>query len=302
MITLSNGHTFTFCAAAGALGFAGEPYWWEKPWKWVNLLRPQEFTVITKTLTVSPRSGNYRWWKPWQTFRLLPHGTLNCLGLPNPGITSWYFNYAPILAKNGIKFILSIAPETIDDIKAFSIYTRAYELKFNNMVGIQLNLSCPNTQKTKLDLGEVIDAARAYIGLPVILKLGYYDDYISIAKKHGRLIDGIELINTIPWSKLFRTTPSPLKKYGYEGGVSGTYIAKYSSYALQQIKEHEITVPIISGGGVYSYEEAVYRLKLGAAAVSIGTLFLRRPWEPNQIIDRFYREYPDGVTEEFKFE
>jgi dihydroorotate dehydrogenase len=44
--------------------------------------------------------------------------------------------------------------------------------------------------------------------------------------------------------------------------------------------------PIISGGGIDSYEEVVLRKCLGAKAFSFGTLFLQKPWLPNRIIKR----------------
>ena len=71
MLTLSNGHSFTFMAASGALAFDGEGWPWEQPLRCLGLLDPSLFTIVTKTLTRHPRKGNLRWYNPFRVVRPL---------------------------------------------------------------------------------------------------------------------------------------------------------------------------------------------------------------------------------------
>ncbi|HEY4504003.1 MAG TPA: hypothetical protein VJJ28_02755 [Candidatus Paceibacterota bacterium] len=86
MITLANGHKFKYMVASGALAFDGKGWPWERPLVWLGLIKPELFTVVIKSLTRTSRVGNLRWWKPWTCVRLIPGGSVNKVGLTNPGI------------------------------------------------------------------------------------------------------------------------------------------------------------------------------------------------------------------------
>jgi dihydroorotate dehydrogenase len=43
-------------------------------------------------------------------------------------------------------------------------------------------------------------------------------------------------------------------------------------------------LPIIAGGGIYTLQDLDELWALGARAFSIGTLFLRAPWQPNRLV------------------
>lgn len=87
MIKLSNGRKLEFLVSSGALGYDGKGWPWEWPLRWAGLLRPEEFTAVTKTLTLEPRKGNLRWYKPWDVLRPLGNGNwVNAIGLTNPGL------------------------------------------------------------------------------------------------------------------------------------------------------------------------------------------------------------------------
>jgi len=85
MITLSNGFSFEYVTASGALGYDGNGWPWEWPLRWLGLIDPSFFLNVMKTVTLPPRKGNLRWWKPWDCIRLMPHGAVNAVGLTNPG-------------------------------------------------------------------------------------------------------------------------------------------------------------------------------------------------------------------------
>ena len=79
MIELNNGHKMDFVVASGALGFDGRGWWFEQPWRWLGILRPQEFTIITKTLTRFRREGNLKMWHPWTCVRPVKGGWVNAV-------------------------------------------------------------------------------------------------------------------------------------------------------------------------------------------------------------------------------
>lgn len=83
-------------ASAGAMNY-GNGYFF-KPIKLKHFS-----TVTTKTLTRLPRSGNFRWYKPWETIKPINDlgnvdyfnysGFVNAVGLSNIGISRWIDKY-----------------------------------------------------------------------------------------------------------------------------------------------------------------------------------------------------------------
>ncbi len=249
-----------------------------------------------KTLTLLPRKGNLTFWRPWRAVRLVPGGAINSVGLTNPGVHAWCSRYADACARHfSGRTIMSVMAESADEMREL---VRIINLICRDFViGIEANVSCVNTghatPSPTLAL-EMFEAAKKATDIPIGVKLAWQDDYLTLA----RLLDGdaawIHACNTVPFAKstLASSGPSPLAKYGYEGGVSGTPIQDQSLECLRNLRDANLRSPILSGGGVMSADDARERFRLGADAVSIGTLFLRRPWMP----DRIQREI-DGEVE-----
>jgi len=273
MIHLHNGQHIDFLCASGALGFDGRGYLWEKPLIYFNIIRPHELTIITKTLTLEPRPGNLRWWSPWKCFRFIPNGTVNCVGLSNPGL-GWWLRRFPSFPK--YKYVVSIAPASVRE--ALLMTSDLNELP---LVGVEFNASCPNTEDWSADKVCAITLAVA-IGSkhPVFVKLGYTQNYIQICEQLDGSVAAFDLINSVPWSAVFPDQASPLEP---AGGVSGAVIQARAKDALWKIKTVTTKTPIISGGGIDSEREVITRRCMGAQAWTFGTIFLRRPWLPNQI-------------------
>lgn len=284
MIKLHNGHEFTFCTASGALGYTGNGWWFEQLARLVGWIKPSEFTIITKTLTYEPRKGNYRWYAPWRCIRLLPDGgVINAVGLTNPGYEWWITTCYNYIVKKKRNIIVSIMPD--NDIQLRTMIDRLNVL--DDIKGIQLNLSCPNVKHNdSVDFicSMVFTAVKQSVH-PVILKLSYENDYITICKE----VDiPVELINTISWSSLHQQ-PSPLAKYGLIGGVSGKPIAHLAKQALIDVKMFGRQV--ISGGGIDSINEILEREALGAKAFAFGSIFIRHPSLPNRIMKEYYAKH-----------
>lgn len=280
-------HEVDFIAASGSLGLDGNGYWWEQPFRWLGLLDPSAFTIITKTLTRHPREGNLKMWCPWRCVRLVPGGTINSVGLTNPGIQDWISEHYPMARDQGYKMIASLAPETEDEVRHMCDLVNNLHL-----VGIELNMSCPNVSHASESIDRLCRLTEVAVKSsehPVILKLGLYDHYYEVCRNLDGQVAAFDLINAVPWKRL-RLDPSPLSKYDLQGALSGKPITLCSRVALKMALDVAKKTPIISGGGVYSFEEAVTRFKLGAAAVSFGTVFLRAPWRANRIVNRWRKE------------
>lgn len=283
-----NGHVFDFACASGALGFVGDGWWFEQPSRWLGSLRPQEFTIITKTLTYSPRKGQLKWWCPWRAVRFLENdsGVVNCVSLTNPGYRWWIDEVYQQVLQRGYKVIPSIMPlnknEAKEMIGGFN--------KLDHIVGVEYNASCPNVEGHGID--SICELAEVMIGdcrHPLIVKLSYQDDYLAICKILDKKVSAFDLINSPPFRTVFPDGHSPLIKYGFLGAVSGPCIRKYAREVLKVVKEAKIQTPIISGGGIDSLEEVWLREDMGATGWTFGTVFMKRPWLPNQVIEQYRR-------------
>jgi dihydroorotate dehydrogenase len=284
MLRLSNGYSFTVACASGALAY-GRGWWWERygllP---LRILRPEQYTVITKTLTYEPTRGRYVWWHPFTcTLPVLDHrwGVVNCFGLTNPGLLAWEEDH--YWDRGCRRVVVSYMPK--DEREAVLGAKILNDLK--DLLGIELNFSCPNVdrrgvvEKTALLTRLVL----AHTSHPVGVKLAYQDPYLDIAKElDGSGVQWLDLVNTVPYSTVFPGHRSPLERFGNpEGGYSGPRLASYSREALAAVRGAGVKVPVISGGGIGDGEEGVKRLQMGAAAVTVGTPFLLAPWRVGRI-------------------
>lgn len=288
-LKLPNGHEIDFLASSGALAFHCEGWWFEQPWRWLGLLRPRDLTIITKTLTYFPRKGNLKHWCPWRCVQRIEDGTVNAVGLTNPGYLWWIDNCYDYVVRKGYKVIVSVMPENNTEAN-----NMAACLDFlPDIVGVELNLSCPNVdhrQSTIDDLVKMVEEFCILVRHPVIVKLGYEQPYLEICQRLEKLgykdkgkVAAIDLINSVPWDIACPGETSPLAKYGLKGAVSGRRIIPFAREALAKVKIAGISIPVISGGGINSYAEVNYRMNHGADAVAFGSLFMDHTSYPNKI-------------------
>lgn len=279
MIRLSNGHQFEYMAASGALAFDGRGWPWEQPLRWLGLLDPRLFTIVIKSLTRHPRKGNLRWTHPLGCVRCVPRGTVNAIGLTNPGIDWWCGAIGPRVAQRGLQLVGSI---TGDDPGELVYMARA--LDPFPLVGLELNASCPNSAAEMISNNQlVIDAARrvqAATRHPLLLKLSVVHDYVTIAKALEGCAQAIA-INSVPWNLVYGDQPSPLARLG-GGGVSGAAAQAFTWQMVQQLAA-STTIPVI-GPGVWEYADLERLRRLGARAISFGAIFLRYPWRPTRFV------------------
>ncbi len=301
MITLSNGHSFEFVAASGALAFDGRGWPWEWPLRWVGLLKPGLFTIVTKSLTLEPRRGNLRWFAPFRCVRQLRGGAVNAVGLTNPGIDWWIKKVYPAVEKSGWNFVVSIAGESLQDYMEMTI--RLKNLRAGSgttgrdttgcdsvIKAIEINASCPNSPgELQQNTQAVIDTAQAlkYISpFPLILKLSCTHEYLKIAKALEGTVEAIS-INSVPWAQIFPDKKSPLARFG-GGGVSGK-MAQPQNWKMAAELAQNTKIPVI-GASVWNYNDLTDLFGFGAKAIAFGSIFLSAPWRPTLFVQRWRRE------------
>ena len=276
MITLSNKHSFEYMAASGALAFDGKGWPWEQPLHWVGLLDPSLFTIVIKTLTRHPRRGNLRWYNPFRCVRFLPQGAVNAVGLTNPGIEWWCKTIGPSVDQKKLKLVGSILTDgNNEELAEMAAMLNAYDL-----VGLEVNASCPNTDSQMFGNAEqVIEGLKKVkekTRFPLIVKLSVVHDIERLVPRLEGLVEAIS-INTVPWSRMFPEKISPLARFG-GGGVSGKLAQPYT-WALVKRLASLTSIPLI-GPGVWEYADIAKLQNLGAQAISFGSIFLGHPWRP----------------------
>lgn len=298
-------------AASGTLNFFGNGWWYHF---WYKLFCPgfkkiKTCTFVAKTTTLYPRPGNMPLKKNLQPKALMPGCiklypfkgiVLNAVGLSGPGAFALFSaNYWQKI-KDPF-FISFMAVETtsakrLEETKSFIHFCRHYFPRFTAPVGIQVNISCPNTEHELSSLeNETISILRkfAVLNVPIDLKVNVFFD-IALLKKieEEKLCDVITVSNTIPfgaggdkidWKKLFPKGESPLKKYG-GGGLSGEAILPLVLEKIKKMRLSGIKMPIKGGGGIMHVEDVYKMREAGANAIEFATVSMLRPWRVKKII------------------
>ena len=264
--------------------------------------------VITKTITLHPRSGN-----PPPRLVDTPAGMLNSVGLQNVGLEAFLQEKLPALASLKPAVIVSVLGESLDEVT-----TLVQRLDAASRVdAIELNLSCPNL-KTGQETGDggrglpedppphapparrelppgrarpappmvaqdpeatslMVQAARRYTTKPLIAKLSPdVTDLRPIAQAAERAgADALALGNTFTGMSIDpRTRRSRIGSL--TGGLSGPAIRPLAVYRVWLVHQ-VVRCPLIGVGGIVGVEDAVEFFLAGATAVAVGTAHFSNP-------------------------
>lgn len=241
--------------------------------------------VIPKTFTYLPRQGNPepRWYPT--SFR---QGTqsgetilLNSVGLTNPGIHEGVEYINNIRPQIPTKLFVSISGDTVDQFEEMALIVSTSE---ND--ALELNLSCPNTETGSMFshdpklVNSVVKAVEKQYKQPIIVKLSpNVPNIVEIAKA---AVDAgakaLTICNTMPAMKINITTGKPVLG-NVLGGLSGQSLKPISIALIHQIKG-ALDIPIIGVGGVFTAEDIIEYLMVGASAVQVGSANLISPQAP----------------------
>ncbi len=227
--------------------------------------------VITKSIGPRSRSGNPN---P-SVFALQDiRSLINSVGLANPGYQSFRHDIEQ-LVKSETPTIVSIFGENQTE---FSEVLDG--LKDLNILGFEVNLSCPNTDKGGSQIGtdpdtvfNIVKTLKSKTDLPLWIKLTpNVSDIVEIANaavKGG--CDAIVAINTLKAMVIDIQTKQPILGFK-RGGLSGSAIKPIGiRYIYDLYESFKDKIPIIGVGGISKGEDVVEYLLAGATAVEIGS-------------------------------
>jgi dihydroorotate dehydrogenase (NAD+) catalytic subunit len=227
---------------------------------------------VTKTITPLPRDGN----RPVRIAET-EYGMLNSIGLANPGRDRFLDEVLPRLLELRIPIWVSAG-----GFSAGEYAETCAALESEEIVAIELNLSCPNVDEAPETAAEIVAACRAATALPLYAKLSPAIADIGEAARavEAAGADGLSLVNTIRGLKLDDRL-RPVLASG-AGGYSGPAIRPVALAAVAAA--HRATrLPIVGMGGVWSGRDALELVAAGASAVALGTVLFADPDAPTRV-------------------
>jgi len=222
--------------------------------------------IVSKSISVSPLDG----YKGPTVVSLGEKGYLNAVGLANPGSDV----FAQEIMNNQIPLIVSIVGSTKSDFpKLIS--------KFDNLniLGYEINLSCPHVAKMGMEVGDDLDLVTKIIRTiksktkkPVIVKVGIGNtDVLKLASKIQESgADAITAINTIRAMAINVETGMPILS-NKVGGLSGIPLKPIGVRCVFEITK-KVNIPVIGCGGIFTWEDAVEYILAGATAIELGSV------------------------------
>jgi dihydroorotate dehydrogenase (NAD+) catalytic subunit len=232
--------------------------------------------IVTKSITQEPRIGN-----PPPRIVETPSGMLNSIGLANIGVKNFIEDIIPLYKNVDTKIIVNIAGSTNNEyIKVL----KDIETVSSDIVGYEINISCPNVEHGGMELGidaelsyKLISELRKYTEKLIIVKLTpNVTEIAKIAKAvEGAGADAISAINTVVGMGINIKTRKPtiFKTYA---GLSGPAIKPIALAMVHKISK-AVSMPIIGIGGIVNSDNVVEFLLSGASAVQVGTANFRNP-------------------------
>jgi dihydroorotate dehydrogenase (NAD+) catalytic subunit len=227
--------------------------------------------VTTKSFSLNKRLGN----SPPRLCETAG-GMLNAIGLANEGIYYFINEQLPILKNLQVSIILSIFGEDNDEF--LRIAKEVNSIK-DDIVAVEMNLSCPNVDKGGIafcsmpdQVESLINSVREILDIPLIAKLSPNNDNLieTATKARNGGAEAISLVNTIIGTAIDIDNFKP-RLGNIFGGLSGPAIKPIALAKVMQLARENI-LPIIGMGGIFYWQDAVEFIIAGASAVGIGTL------------------------------
>jgi len=239
--------------------------------------------IVTKSITRYPREGN-----PPPRIVETPSGMLNSIGLANIGVETYIKKMIPLYEELKTPIIMNIAGSTEDE---YCEILEIMELVSSNIVGYEINISCPNVRVGGMEFGVDCDLTeqlttrlRKLTDRLLIMKLSpNVTDIAAIgvaAEKGGA--DALSAINTLVGMSINTTNKKSNIHYGF-GGLSGPAIKPVGLACVHKVYQ-AVDIPLIGIGGITSADDVLEYVLAGAIAVEVGTANYRDPNVGNSII------------------
>ncbi len=208
-------------------------------------------------------------------------GMLNSVGLQGPGLDRWKHEFLPDLEAAGAKVMVSVWGRKVED---YALARAAIEDLSDVVVGVEVNVSCPNVEDRSTMFAHSAAATRDVIRqfegyrLPIFAKLSpNTHQLVEIAEAAvGAGATGLTLVNTVYGMRIDLMSRRPALG-GVRGGLSGVSIHPVAVRSIFDVYEAIPSVPIIGVGGVSTGLEAIELMLAGASAVEVGTATFIEP-------------------------
>ena len=239
--------------------------------------------IVTKSITRYPREGN-----PPPRIVETPSGMLNSIGLANIGVDTYIKKMIPLYEELKTPIIMNIAGSTEDE---YCEILEIMELISTNIVGYEINISCPNVKVGGMEFGVDCDLTerltsklRKRTERLLIMKLSpNVTDISSIARSAANGgADAVSAINTVVGMSINVQSMKSNIHYGF-AGLSGPSIKPIGIASVYKIYQ-SVKIPIIGIGGITSSNDVLEYMMAGAFAVEIGTANYRDPGVGNNIV------------------
>lgn len=217
-------------------------------------------------------------------------GMINSVGLQGPGIEAWKRDQLPRLVAAGARVVVSIWGRSVDD------YGRAAELLADcpdQVVAVEVNLSCPNTEAGGTLIAHDADASAATIaataacGRPRWAKLSPNTDrVVEIASAvHDAGAEAVTLTNTLLGMAIDPVTGAYRLGSGERGGgLSGPAMHPVAVRIVHDVHRALPDLPIVGVGGIVDAADALELIRAGASAVQVGTANFDDPRRTSRVL------------------
>ena len=245
--------------------------------------------IITKSITLAPRSGN----PPpriWETAA----GMLNAIGLQNVGAGAFIRDKMPFLRSlTGPRILVNLAGETMREY--VELARRLDDVP--GVDGFELNISCPNCDRGGIEFGvdpkltrEVVAKVRRVTKKFLMPKLSpNVTDIVAIARAAADGgADALSLINTIVAIAVDARRRRP-RISTVKGGLSGPAVKPVALRMVWQVHRALPKVPLVGLGGIMSATDAAEFILCGASAIQIGTASYVNPRTALDVADGLAR-------------
>lgn len=223
--------------------------------------------IVSKSISIEPIEG-YR--NP--TAICLEDGSyLNAVGLANPGAEA----FSREIASNPyVPIIVSLVGSSPHDFPPMIN-------KFDNLniLGYEVNLSCPHVTKMGIDIGDDLDMVTSIVKTlkshtlkPVIVKIGIGNiGLLDIARAaYDAGANAITAINTIRAMKINIENGVPVLSNRI-GGLSGKSVKPIAIRCVYEISKN-LGAPVIGCGGIFNWQDAVEFMLAGASAIQLNSV------------------------------
>jgi dihydroorotate dehydrogenase (NAD+) catalytic subunit len=247
---------------------------------------------VTKSVMTQPRSG-----RGTPRMAETPSGMLNSIGLQGPGIAAFVEHDLPWLRWAKARALVSIAGSSSEEFAEVAAVLRDSPA-FDAVVGVEVNISCPNVANRGLvfacdpsSSAAVVELVRAQVpfGVPVFAKLS--PDVTDIVAIAAACMDagasGLTMVNTLLGMAIDTDRLRP-HLGGLTGGLSGPGIRPVAVRAIWQVhaamRAGQVRRgPILGVGGVRTGRDALELVAAGASAVQVGTATFNDPRAPLRV-------------------